>query len=142
MSSTAGFVSIFATIGTTRSPISGAQLLDVLRAAHERLGHQVDAQVERAREPLPVALGDRRQAQPLGRHVHALAERTVPPRTHFGPHDRAVDDGHRQLDRPVRQQDAVAGAQVVRETRIRGRRAVLVASPVGAQRERAGRART
>ena len=29
-------------------------------AADERLRHQVDAQVERAREPFPVALGDRR----------------------------------------------------------------------------------
>ena len=49
------------------------QLLHVLGVAHERLRHQVDAQVERAAEPLAVALGDRRQAETLGGDVHPLA---------------------------------------------------------------------
>ena len=72
MSSTAGFVSILATIGTRAVAHQGAQSLDVVGAADERLRHEVDAEIERAGEPFAVAVGDRRQAEPLGGDVHAL----------------------------------------------------------------------
>ena len=49
-----------------------AELADVLGRPHERLRDQVGAESERARQALAVAIGDRRQAEPLGGHVHAL----------------------------------------------------------------------
>ena len=72
-------------------PHQRAELLDVLRTADERLRHQVDAQVERPREALPVALGDRRQAEPFGGDVHPLAGADRAAAHALGPHHRAVD---------------------------------------------------
>ena len=114
MCSIAGFVSIFATIGTTRSPISARSSLMSLGAAHERLRDQVDAQVERASEPFAVAVGDRRAGSSRSAGTFTpWPERTVPPRTHSVRTTGPSIARHRQLDRAVGQQDAVAGPQVV-----------------------------
>ena len=77
-------------------------------------------------ESLPVALGDRRQAETFGGDVHPLAGADRAAAHAFGPHRVAVDLRHRQLDGSVRQQDAVAGPHVARQIRVRRRRALLV----------------
>ena len=135
MCSMAGFVSIFATIGTTRSPISVAQLVQVVGVAHERLRDEVDAEVERAPESLAVAFGHGGQPEPFGRHVHALARAHDAAPQALGVHRVAVDAGDGELDRAVGEQDAVALAQVAGEPRVRRRGARGVAGPARSQVE-------
>ena len=60
MFSIAGLVSILATMGTTRSPMSSRSSTMSSRPTHERLSDQIDAHVERADQGLSVASGDRR----------------------------------------------------------------------------------
>jgi hypothetical protein len=95
-----------------------AELGDVVRAPHERLGDEVHAHLERAREPLAVAVGHGGQAQALGRHVDALA-RADDAAAYTGEADVAVGHlGDGQLNGSVGQQHAVAVPQVVCEPRV------------------------
>ena len=112
-------------------PHRRAQLLDVGGIPDEGLGDEVDAEVEDVPEHLPIAVRHGRQAEPLGRHVHPLvaADRTRPDA--FGLHAIALDPHDRELHGAVGEQDPVPDPEVVREPRVRGRRAGRIARTAG-----------
>jgi hypothetical protein len=114
---------------------SRAELAHVARRPDERLRHEIGAELERARQPLAIAIGDRRQAETLGRNVHALAAANGSACEALCLDHVADDRAHGQLDRPVGEQDAVALPEVGRQARVRGARAALVRLALGSQLE-------
>ena len=99
----------------------GADPADVVGRAHEADRHHVDALVDERVEQLQVVGGGRREAQPLGRDVHAR-----PPEQHAAVGDRGeerVVGGRLDLGDhgAVAEQHAVAGVEVGQQRR-RGRR--------------------
>ena len=112
--STAGRVSILATIGRGRSP-SPRGAPRCRRDPDEGLRDEIDAEVEHVPQHLPVPLGHRRQAQSLGGHVHALVAADRAGAHALGLHAVARGSGDRELHGAVREQDPVADPEVARE---------------------------
>ena len=135
MCSIAGFVSILATIGTTRSPISARSCSMSCGAPHERLRDQVDPQVQRASEALAVAVGDRRESETLGRHVDPLPGPHGAAATHSVCTTEPRTDVTVSSTAPSANRMRSPGAQVVGESRIGRRRARVVAVAIRSQLE-------
>ena len=107
-----GRVSIFATIGTD-AVAHQRRAAPPRPRGRERTTAPPGRRRGRARAPGPRGRDrSRRQAQALGRDVHPLAATDRAAATHWsGPSSPAIA-GHRQLDRAVGEQDAVALLQV------------------------------
>ena len=106
--STAGSVSILATIIGGSSPGGAANQLDVERRPHERDGHELDAGGDDHLEQLEVVGGGRGEADPLGRHVHPGPADEAPTREHRRVHPVVVHTVDPEGDRPVAQHHPVA----------------------------------
>ena len=89
-------------------PHQRPQLRDVLGPAHERLRHEIHLEGQHPPERLAIAVGDGRQAEPLGRHVHALAGADRAAADALRHDDVALDRARPKLHRAVGEQHAVA----------------------------------
>ena len=112
-------------------PHQGTELLDVVRGRGRTTARPGPPRASSARaSPSRSRSVTAGKPQPLGGHVHALSGRgpCLPARTPSArPH--RLDRRDRELDGPVREQDAVAQLQIIGEPRVRRGRPGRVARP-------------